>query len=277
MITGATKLAAVIGSPVRHSRSPMIHNAAFGATGLDWVYVALTVAPGNGFDAVRCLPGLGVAGINVTMPHKADAQRACDELTPAAASLGSVNTVVVRPDGTCLGDSTDGEGFLRAIGDDGLDPAGRSVLVLGAGGAARAVAAALVGRGAEVMVAARRSGAAAELVSAIPGVRAMAWPGSNADMGSRAASVDVEVVVNATPIGMGDDPAIPVEPVSEQWIVDLVYHPMETALLARARAVGARPVGGLGMLVHQAALAFELWTGVPAPLDVMRDAAQRAG
>ncbi len=277
MITGATKLAAVIGSPVRHSRSPMIHNAAFAATGLDWVYVALTVAPGNGFDAVRCLPALGVAGINVTMPHKSDAARACDELTSAAASLASVNTVVVRPDGTCLGDSTDGEGFLRAIGDDGLDPAGRSVLVLGAGGAARAVAAALVARGADVMVAARRVDAAGELVRAIPGVRAVPWPGLDAAMGSRPASVDVEVVVNATPIGMGDDRSIPVEPVSQQWVVDLVYHPMETELLARARSVGARPVGGLGMLVHQAALAFELWTGVPAPLPVMRDAAAPAG
>ncbi len=276
MITGATKLAAVIGSPVRHSRSPMIHNAAFAATGQDWVYVALTVAPGDGFDVVRCLPSLGVAGINVTMPHKSDAARACDELTPAAQRLASVNTVVVRPDGTCLGDSTDGEGFLRAISDDGLDPAGRSVLVLGAGGAARAVAAALVTVGAEVTVAARRIDAAKELVRAIPGVRAVPWPGSNADVGSRPESVDVEVVVNATPIGMGDDRAIPVEPVPEQWIVDLVYHPTETELLARALAVGARPVGGLGMLVHQAALAFELWTGVPAPLDVMREAAQRA-
>lgn len=268
MITGATRLAAVIGSPVRHSRSPMIHNAAFAATGLDWVYVALEVAAGNGFDAVRSLAGLGVAGISVTMPHKSDAARACDELTPAAATLASVNTVVVRSDGTCIGDSTDGEGFLRAIGDDGLEPAGRSVLVLGAGGAARAVAAALVGRGAEVTVAARRSDAAAQLAATISGVRPVAWP--------NAGPVDVEVVVNATPIGMGDDPSIPVEPMTHQWIVDLVYHPVETTLLARARAVGARPVGGLGMLVHQAALAFELWTGVRAPLEVMRRAAQQA-
>lgn len=266
MITGATKLVAVIGSPVRHSRSPMIHNAAFAATGLDWVYVALEVAPGRGFDAVRALPDLGLAGINVTMPHKADAARACDELTPVAATLGSVNTVVVRPDGSRFGASTDGAGFLASLNAEGLDPSSRSVLVLGAGGAARAVVAALQGSGAQVAVAARRAEAAASLASAIPGVRAVDWPGADA--------VAADVVVNATPIGMGDDPRLPVEPVPDQWIVDLVYHPLRTPLLARAETVGAHPIGGLGMLVHQAALAFELWTGIAAPLEAMRAAAR---
>ncbi len=266
MITGATKLAAVIGSPVRHSRSPAIHNAAFAAAGLDWVYVALDVAPGAGYDAVRALPTLGIAGINVTMPHKADAARACDVLTPAAAGLASVNTVIVHPDGTRVGDSTDGEGFLRSLSDEGLDPCGHSVLVLGAGGAARAIAAALVGCGAHVAVAARRDRAAAELADAVAGVECALWPSSG--------SVGAEIVVNATPIGMGDDANLVVEPRADQWVVDLVYHPVETPLIARAQTVGARPIGGLGMLVHQAALSFEAWTGVAAPLDAMRTAAQ---
>jgi shikimate dehydrogenase len=265
VITGATQLAAVIGSPVRHSRSPAIHNAGFAAAGLDWVYVALEVAPGRGADAVHAASALGLRGLSVTMPHKADAAAACDELTPAAAALASVNTVVVRDDGTLLGDSTDGEGFLRSLADAGLDPAGRSVLLLGAGGAARAVAAALVGRGATVEVAARRAEAGDALAAAVRGVRAVEWP----SVGVAAA----EIVVNATPIGMGDDPNLPVEPAPDQWVVDLVYHPLETPLLRRARAVGASTVGGLGMLVHQAALAFEQWTGVPAPLDAMRAAA----
>ena len=139
------------------------------------------------------------------------------------------------------------------------------MLLLGAGGAARAVAAALVERGAEVEVAARRAEARDALVAAVPGVRATEWP-----TGGGAAA---EVVVNATPIGMGDDPNLPLEPAPDQWVVDLVYHPIETPLLRRARAVGASPVGGLGMLVHQAGLAFEQWTGVPAPLDAMRAAA----
>ena len=124
MISGTTRVAAVIGSPVRHSRSPRIHNAAFAAAGLDWVYVALEVQRGGGFDAVRALPTLGIGGINVTMPHKADAARACDHLTETAAALGSVNTVVVNADGSTRGDSTDGEGFLRSVADAGLDVAG---------------------------------------------------------------------------------------------------------------------------------------------------------
>lgn len=268
MISGETRLAAVIGAPVRHSRSPAIHNAAFAAAGLDWAYVALEVAPGRGGDAVRAASTLGLAGLSVTMPHKADAARACDVLTPAAAALESVNTVVVLADGSLLGDSTDGEGFLRSLADAGLDPAGRSVVVLGAGGAARAVAAALVGRGARVEVTARRREASDALAAAVPGAVAGPWPGSG--------PVPAEIVVNATPVGMGADESLPVEPASDQWIVDLVYHPLETPLLRRARALGAPTVGGLGMLVHQAALAFEQWTGVPAPLETMRAAASDA-
>ena len=264
-ITGTTRLAAVIGSPVSHSRSPLIHNAAFAATDLDWVYVALEVAPGRGFDAVRALPTLGIAGINVTMPHKADAARACDELTDAARGLASVNTVVVRPDGSILGDSTDGEGFLRSLADAHLDPADRSVLVLGAGGAARAVAAALVGRGANVRVASRRDRGAAELAEQVVGVESVPWPGDR--------TVDAQIVVNATPMGMAGDVTVAFAPRADQWVVDLVYHPIETPLLARAKQVGAYPIGGLGMLVHQAALSFERWTGLPAPLAAMRDAA----
>jgi shikimate dehydrogenase len=266
VISGATRVAAVIGSPVAHSRSPAIHNAGFAAAGLDWVYVALEVPPGSGADAVRAAAALGLGGLSVTMPHKADAADACDELTPAAATLRSVNTVVVRDDRSTLGDSTDGEGFLRALADEGLDPSDRSVLLLGAGGAARAVAAALVGRGARVAVAARRPGAAAELAAMQPGVGVAPWPGAGVP-------TTADVVVNATPVGMGTDPGLPVEPRADQWVVDLVYHPLETPLLAAARAAGATTIDGLGMLVHQAALAFERWTGVPAPLAAMRAAA----
>ena len=265
MISGTTKIAAVIGSPVHHSRSPRIHNAAFAAVGLDWVYVALEVPPGRGQDAVRALPLLGIAGINVTMPHKSDAARACDSLTETAAALDSVNTVTLNENGSTRGDSTDGEGFLRSVNDAGLDVAGRSVLVLGAGGAARAVVGALVARGAEVRVAARRSGAASELADRVPGIDVSPWPETPSD---------AEVVVNATPIGMGTDTAMAVQPRSDQWIVDLVYHPVETAWLAEARRIGAHPVGGLGMLVHQAALSFEQWTGVRAPLTAMFEAAR---
>ncbi len=139
------------------------------------------------------------------------------------------------------------------------------MLVLGAGGAARAVADALIRVGARVAVASRRPEAARAVAAAVAGVEVTAWPSAPAG--------DAEIVVNATPIGMGDDVGIPIEPVAGQWIVDLVYHPLETGLLRTAAETGARPIGGLGMLVHQAALAFELWTGIPAPLSAMRDAA----
>ncbi|MGZ4797760.1 MAG: shikimate dehydrogenase [Acidimicrobiia bacterium] len=264
MISGRTRLAAVIGWPVEHSRSPAIHNAAYEATGLDWCYVALPVRPGDGARALDSAATLGLAGMNVTMPHKADVAAACTTLSPAAAALGSVNTVVFGPDGTTAGHSTDGEGFLRSLADEGVDPRGRSVMVLGAGGAAHAVAAALVAAGATVEVAARRHPAALALAAAVPGVAPARWPTGPAD---------VDIVVNATPIGMGSDATIPVPAAPDQWIVDLVYHPLETPWLAAARAGGAHPVGGLGMLVHQAALAFELWTGVAAPLEAMRAAA----
>ena len=265
MISGTTKIAAVIGSPVRHSRSPRIHNAAFAAAELDWVYVAMEVQAGRGQEAVRALSLLGIGGINVTMPHKTDAARASDTLTETATALHSVNTVVVNADGSTHGDSTDGEGFIRGAADAGLDVAGHSVLLLGAGGAARAVAAALVTHGAHVHVAARRRDAASDLADCVPGVDVSPWPESGPS--------GAEIVVNATPIGMGNDTTTPVQPRADQWIVDLVYHPVETAWLAEARSIGARPVGGLGMLVHQAALAFEQWTGVPAPLAAMFEVA----
>lgn len=274
-ISGATRLAAVIGDPVRHSRSPELHNAAYAATGLDWVYVALPVPAGHGADAVRAMPVLGIRGLNVTMPHKATAAGACDELSPAAAALGAVNTVVLGERNTLRGDSTDGEGFLRSLADAGVDPAGATVLVLGAGGAARAVVLALGGVGASVTVVARRpeAGSAAALLA--PGATSAPWAEA-ARLGTEA-----EILVNATPVGMADaaDPTpagLPV-PGAGQWAVDLVYHPARTGFIAAAEAAGARVIGGLGMLVHQAALSFEQMTGVAAPIDVMRRAAERSG
>ena len=152
VVTGETRLAAVIGDPVRHSRSPVIHNAAYAATGLDWVFVALEVRAGRGYDAVRALPVLGIAGLSVTMPHKADAARGCDELTADDTSLDVVNTIDCRDDGSLLGDSTDGEGLIRSLADAGLDVAGRKVLMVGAGGAARAAVLALGRTGAAPVV-----------------------------------------------------------------------------------------------------------------------------
>ncbi len=264
-MTGETRLAAVIGDPVRHSRSPAIHNAGYEAAGLDWVFVALPVPAGRGADAVAAMPVLGIAGFSVTMPHKADAARACDALSADATTLAVVNTVVLREDGSLWGDSTDGEGLVRSLVDAGLDVAGRRVLVVGAGGAARASVLALGRAGATVTVTARRPEAAAAAASLAPGAAVAAL---DEGLGEQ-----FDVVVNATPVGMAGE-SLPIAPPGPgRWAVDLIYHPAETPFLAAAAARGARVVGGLGMLVHQAALGFEAMTGHPAPLVAMRAAA----
>lgn len=271
MISAATRVAAVIGDPVRHSLSPLLHNAAYRALGLDWVYVAFEVPAGRAPAALDAAVALGLVGLSVTMPHKADAARRCDVLTPEAARLASVNTVTVLPGGRLEGDSTDGEGFLRSLREAGHDVAGGRVLVLGAGGAARAVAAACEQAGAAVTITARRAAAARAAAAAI-GVDDAPW---EARPGLAAAAT---FVVNATPVGMSE-PGTPLPPDSlgaGQVYVELIYHPAETAMMAAAAAGGAKVVGGLGMLVHQAALQVERWTGASAPLDPMREAATRA-
>jgi shikimate dehydrogenase len=266
-LNGETRITGVIGDPIAHSRSPAIFNAAYREARLNWAFVAFPAPRGRGGDAVKAAGALRLAGITVTMPHKVDAAWACDDLTPDARALGAVNVVTVRDDGKLAGSSTDGEGFVRSVRDEGFDPAGTDVLVAGAGGAARAIVLALGGAGARVTVAARRRDAADTAAGLVPGGH-----------GANLADVDPGVfalVVNATPLGMQGEPGpVPVERLNPgQLVVDTVYHPMETPFLAAARARGIHAVNGLGMLVHQAALAFELWTDLAAPLAVMRAAA----
>ena len=264
-VGGTTRVAAVIGSPIRHSVSPVIHNAAFRALDLDWVFTAFEVAPGRGAAAVDGARDLGVAGLSVTMPHKADVVRAMDRLTPAAELLGAVNTVVRRGTRELVGENTDGAGFLDAVrADEGFDPAGRRCLIVGAGGAARAVVLALAGAGAAEIVVANRTPARAEEAAALaPGV---------ARAGSTDEADGVDLIVNATPQGMAGDQSLPVPAAAlgpGQLVVDLVYHPALTPLVEAAKERGAAAANGLGMLIHQAAHAFRLWTGEDPPLEVM--------
>lgn len=261
----------VIGTPVEHSLSPVIHNAAFAALDLDWTYFAVTVPSGRAGDAVAAMRSLRLGGMSVTMPHKADVAAVVDRTTPTAERLGAVNCLAWR--GTQIeGDSTDGAGFLDSLRvDHDWDPAGRRALVVGAGGAARAVVAALADAGAdEVLVANRDEGR---------GARAAALAGPRGRVATVEAASDVDLVVNATPVGMGGDPSSPVPDGrvgAGQVVVDLVYEPIETPLLAAARAAGAMPVTGIGMLVHQAAHAFRAWTGEDPPVEVMSAAAVAA-
>lgn len=267
-VTGHTRIVGIIGDPIAHTRSPAIHNAAFAACGLDWVYVAFPVGAGRAADALAAMRSLGLAGLQVTMPHKADAAAACEELSATSAALGAVNTVMVR-DGRLVGDSTDGEGFLRALHREGVDARGRSFVVLGAGGAARAITHALGGAGADVTVAARRLDAATNAAALAPGAVALTLD----EVGDAIAHADV--VINVTPLGMNGElpPFDPSLLHDGQLVVDTVYHPAETPLLARAQAQGARVANGIGMLVHQAALSFTAFTGVDAPIEIMWRAA----
>jgi shikimate dehydrogenase len=265
-----TRVAGVIGDPVRHSLSPALHNAAFDALGLDWAFLAFEVPAGSGGAAVEAMRTLGIDGLSVTMPHKADVARAVDRLSPVAEQLGAVNTVV-RRGGVLVGESTDGEGFVTALRrDEGFDPAGKRCLVVGAGGAARAVVAALAQAGAAEVVVAGRTHEKVAAAAALAGNRGRA--GAVEEAGA------ADLVVNATPVGMGGDPGLPVDPDlvgPGQVVADLVYHPAVTPLLEASRARGAVVVNGVGMLIHQAALAFRLWTGEDPPLEVMSAAALR--
>lgn len=279
---GETRVAGVIGDPIRHSLSPVVCNAAFDALGLDWVYVAFEVPDGAAADALEAMRTLGIEGLSVTMPHKEAVALYVDELTPDAAALGAVNCVA-RRGGNLVGHNTDGPGFLDALRlDEGWDPAGRRCVVVGAGGAARAVIRALAGAGAADVVIVNRTPAR--------GREAARLAGDVARVGVLADIDAAELVVNATPVGMtsvvsltdvaggervtsGPMP-VPAERLGAgQLIVDLVYEPMQTPLLEAARAAGATPVGGLGMLIHQAAHALQTWTGEEPPREVMSAAA----
>jgi shikimate dehydrogenase len=272
-IGGATHVAGIVGWPVEHSLSPAIHNAAFAAAGLDWVYVPLPVPPEGLSEALAGLAPLGFRGVNVTMPHKTETADLLEESSEDARLLRAVNTIVVRGD-VLEGHNTDAPGFGRFLRRDaGFDPAGADVLIYGAGGAARACALALARAGVgRITVAARDRARAAPIVSIVEAVgvplvvvRPRDVEGSVADL-----------VVNATPVGApGAEPAHPALPRLGPGVlvVDLLYDPPTTDLQRRAREAGATAVGGLGHLLEQAALSFELWTGTPAPLDAMSAAA----
>lgn len=276
--SGSTRVAGVIGDPVEHSLSPVLHNAAFAALGIDWVYVAFHVAAGQGAQAVTAMRTLDLAGLSVTMPHKAEAAAAVDVLGPVASELRVVNTVSwsrSTTDAHLLGESTDGAGFLDALADEGFDPAGAPCTVLGAGGAARAVTLALAGAGASSVSVVGRRPEAADSCAALAG--AVGRPVSGSE-GAREAVTGAVLVVNATPVGMQEESQLPFG-LTPEWLspshfaADLIYAPAAPPFLSVAREAGASGCNGLGMLIHQAARQVELWTGRPAPLEAMSAAA----
>ena len=264
----ATRLAAVIGSPVAHSLSPAIHQAAFDAAGVDWSYTAFDVADGKVPEALAAMRTLGIAGLSVTMPHKQAAARAVNRLDPAAAALDSVNTISWDGD-ELVGSSTDGAGFVASLSASGVGVDGARIAIIGAGGAARSLIDALARAGASDITVLNRS---VERAQQAAGLATIASVGIASDI------TRSDIVVNATSVGMGDDEGLPCDPElfrDGQVVADLIYHPLETVWLGAAAKRGLTVVDGLGMLVHQAALQQRIWLGSDARVDtdVMRDAA----
>ncbi|MEX0697264.1 MAG: shikimate dehydrogenase [Dongiaceae bacterium] len=272
-LTGRARLAGVVGWPVAHSRSPRLHGFWLEKHGIDGAYVPIAVRPENLATALRALPLLGFSGVNVTVPHKEAALAVIDRASDAARRIGAVNTIVIDADGQLEGSNTDGFGFLEnlAAALPGWRASDGAAVLLGAGGAARAIAAALADGGApEIRLVNRTPERARRLAAEIGGpFRVVAWP-------ERAAALaDAALLVNATTLGMAGQPPLDLELSAlpgAAVVNDIVYAPLETPLLAAARARGNRVVDGLGMLLHQARPGFAAWFGVaPQVTATLRD------
>ncbi len=280
-INGHTQLVGLFGWPVEHTVSPSMHNAAFAALHLNWCYLPFAVRSEQLGTALAGARALGLRGINATVPHKQALLPLIDELTPAARAIQAVNTVVYGPEGT-VGDNTDAEGFTRALRDEGFQPQGCRALVLGAGGAARAVCYALASSGATVTLLnrtlERALALAASIAIQVPGAQIVGGP---LDCESLAACAAPDLVVNATTVGMWPNVEASPWPDSVAFprgalAYDLTYNPRETRFMATAVAAGAHAVSGLRMLVHQGAVSFVRWTGIEPPIEIMLTACLQA-
>lgn len=270
-----TLLFGVIGDPVRHSRSPVMHNRAFAETGFNGVYAAFHVTPERLGEAIAGMRALGFGGLNVTIPHKVAVMDFLDDIDESARAAGAVNTIVHR-EGRLIGYNTDGIGYVRSLKEEAEpDLEGKTVVVLGSGGAARGIVWALAREKPARIVLANRTAEKAVMLAerfrnAPAAVEAVPWEALPR------VCAEADIVVNTTPVGMA--PRTEETPIDPAWLrpgavaSDIVYNPMKTAFLAGAEARGCRIHGGLGMFVYQGACAFEYWTGLPAPVQAMREA-----
>ena len=281
-ISGKTQVCGIIGDPIEHTMSPAMHNAAFRELGLDYVYVAFRVKSHELAGAISGVRVLGIRGLNVTIPHKVTIIPFLDELDPLAEKIGAVNTIVNK-EGMLKGYNTDATGFLQALLDKGVEPRGKKVVIMGAGGASRAISFILAERGASLAILNRIEELdwAEELASKISSVfgkevRALELQEANLRM----ALDEAEVLVNATSVGMSPNTELTPVPVSllrpGLVVFDIVYNPLRTKLAAAAEQAGAESVMGLDMLVWQGALAFEIWTDKKAPVATMKKEAIKA-
>ena len=277
LISGTTKICGVIGDPIEHTMSPVMHNAVFKEMGMDYVYVAFQVKKEGLGEAIQGMRGLNIRGLNVTIPHKVAIIPLLDRLDHLAELIGAVNTVV-NDNGVLTGYNTDAEGFLRALLERGIEPRGKNVVILGAGGASRAISFILAERGSSLVILNRTLDKAKECASRIgevfqKEVKALEFDSENLAK----ALTEADILVNTTSVGMYPDTSE--TPVSSDLlrpgliVVDIVYNPIKTRLLEETEAAGARTISGIDMFVWQGALAFEKWTGLKAPVKLMKEEA----
>ena len=277
VISGSARICGVIGDPIEHTMSPVMHNAAFEKLGLDYVYVPFRVKREDLGRAINGMRALNIRGLNVTIPHKVAAIPFLDELDPLAEKIGAINTIV-NNDGRLKGYNTDANGFLQALRERGIEPGGKNVVILGAGGASRAISFTLAENSADMVILNRLQEMdwAEELAGRISrifkkGVKALELNEENLTGVMEGA----DILVNATSVGMipdvGETPVAARLLKSGLVVFDAVYNPIKTRLLAEAEEAGAETVSGLDMLVWQGASAFEMWTGSKAPVELMKE------
>lgn len=277
-ISGYTRLVGLLGYPIRHSKSPHMHNMAFQHLGLNYAYLVFEVNESNLKEAISAMKTLDVAGFNVTMPNKSNVIPLLDEVSPEARLIGSVNTVR-NDNGRLIGYNTDGKGYVMSLRDEGISPEGKRFVMAGAGGAARSVAIQLALDGAEEIVILNRDAAASEEISKainnnIKGCKTITSDYNDVKLKNQLKEADI--FINCTPLGMHphEDKSIISDSsllYPELIVSDIVYSPPKTKLLQMAEEVGCKNFNGLGMMIGQGALAFKIWTGVDMPIDYIKE------
>ena len=279
-ISGKTKICGVIGDPIEHTMSPVMHNAAFQELGIDYLYVPFRVRKEELGKAIEGMRALNIRGLNVTIPHKVNVIPLLDELDPLIEKIGAVNTIV-NNGGVLKGYNTDATGFLQALLEGEVEPKGKNTVILGAGGASRAISFILAERGAHLFILNRSVSRAEELAGRISqtfknGIKAFKLDEENLSAVLKGA----DILVNTTSVGMSpnvDESPLPAKLLRPGLVVfDIVYNPVKTRLLREAGAAGAQTISGIEMLVWQGALAFEKWTAQKAPLELMKREAIKA-
>lgn len=271
-ISGKTRVTGLFGYPVEHSLSPLMHNAAFKYLGLDYCYVTFLVKPELLGDAVKAIKALNLSGVNVTVPHKENVIKFLDEISEEASFIGAVNTIK-NDNGKLIGYNTDGKGFMRALSESNIEVGDKNILILGSGGASRAIGYYLCKEAKKVYLFDIDNKKADLLMNHLNKIRGNVLVTDTGSLWDKGFVSNIDIIINATPLGLkADDPmSIDISVINKNHIVcDLIYK--ETRLLREASMIGCKTIDGLGMLLYQGVFAFEIWTGIMPPVEVMREA-----